>query len=617
MTSLVGALLGAAAGSGFFTALIGWRGTPSWTGRSGPTLLTKLRGPLAPLALRLAIAVTGFIAAVVLTKWLVAGLIVGVAGFSAPTVIGAKANRDREIERMAALATWGVEMVRDTIGAASGLIETLKATAATAPAAVRIPVQQLAARAEREPLPDALAKFADEVDHGVADTVSVTLQLAAANQAGSLQEALAELAENTRQEVSMRLRIEASRARQFTSARFIAGVVAVFSVGMVGFSRPYLAPYDTAWGQVALAVIGGLFIGSAIALVKMGQFKKPASNPRRAPHSHNPGHSRRRPPMIVGLALGTVIGIGFAISFWGLFPPREPLQSRLSELNEPTESGHRTETRRDRIGRAAARSFTPLGLRRGRVARDLRATSQSLEELGHRQIGDDAPRSGAAVGCLGHRLDQPNVDLPPAGGRGINPGRRTALPRARSLVARKGPRPPSRVAPPNKRLSGSCGPSPVRRGRNGTGLDRLGGPWHRVGVCRDQAGATASPIGQRTAVGRLRATGPRAGFDRTRRARRMDPAGQHLWISGAIVSAHQGPRLARASSDRSGDRSPAIHGAHVAPCRAHVLGVSGTDRLPGFCRHRQLVNGPAKPTPETPNYRRHEPPQPTFRRRNK
>ena len=91
--------------------------------------------------------------------------------------------------------------------------------------------------------------------------------------------------------------------------------------------------------------------------------------------------------MIVGLALGTVIGIGFAISFWGLFPPREPLQSRLSELNEPTESGHRTEPRRDRIGRAAARSFTPLGLRRGRVARDLRATSQSLEELAIAKLG--------------------------------------------------------------------------------------------------------------------------------------------------------------------------------------------------------------------------------------
>ncbi|MCY3634257.1 MAG: type II secretion system F family protein [bacterium] len=175
---------------------------------------------------------------------------------------------------MTALATW-VEMVRDTISAASGLTETLRATAVTAPMAVRVPVQQLAARAEREPLPEALAKFADEVDHGVADTVVVTLRLAAANQTGSLQEALAELAENTRHEVSMRLRIEASRARQFTSARFIAGVVAVFSIGMVGFSRSYLAPYETVWGQVALTVIGSLFIGSTIALVKMSQFNSP------------------------------------------------------------------------------------------------------------------------------------------------------------------------------------------------------------------------------------------------------------------------------------------------------------------------------------------------------
>jgi len=274
MTSLLGALLGALAGSGMFTAIIGWRGLPRWSKKGGLLVLERLRGPIPPLALRLAIAGAGFVVGTALTGWFAAGLIAGIAGFSSPTVIGAKASRDREVDRMTALATW-VEMVRDTTSAASGLTETLKATAATAPMAIRIPVQQLAARAEREPLPDALAKFADEVDHGVADSIAVTLRLAAANQTGPLRETLADLAENTRQEVSMRLRIEASRARQFTSARFIAGVVAVFSVGMVVFSRPYLAPYDTAWGQVALGVIGALFIGSTIALVKMGQFNSP------------------------------------------------------------------------------------------------------------------------------------------------------------------------------------------------------------------------------------------------------------------------------------------------------------------------------------------------------
>lgn len=91
--------------------------------------------------------------------------------------------------------------------------------------------------------------------------------------------------------------------------------------------------------------------------------------------------------MIVGLALGTVVGIGCAVAFWGLFPPRQPLQSRLSELNEPTEHSQRTQTRRDRIGRAAAQSFAPFGLRGRQVARDLRATSQSLEELAIAKLG--------------------------------------------------------------------------------------------------------------------------------------------------------------------------------------------------------------------------------------
>ncbi len=274
MTPLIGALLGAALGCGAFTAILSWRGFPSSPERTGPRRLSSLTRPNTLFVLRLALSVAGSAVAFGLTGWIVAGLFAGIAGFVSPTVLRAKANRDREVDRMTALATW-IEMVRDTVSAASGLTEALKATAVSAPSAIRTPVRQLAFRAERETLPDALAKFADEMDHAVADSVAVTLGLAAANQVGSLQETLAEIAENTRQEVSMRLRIEASRARQFTSARFVAGVVAVFSVGMVGFNRSYLAPFDTFSGQVALAVIGGLFVASGIALVQMSRFSSP------------------------------------------------------------------------------------------------------------------------------------------------------------------------------------------------------------------------------------------------------------------------------------------------------------------------------------------------------
>ena len=274
MSSLIGAMLGAALGTGAFTTIMGLRGFPPRSGTRPRKRGAWFQGSLTPLAVRSAIAISGGIAAVVSTGWLVAGFVVGIAAFLSPTVLRAKSNRDREMDRMNALATW-VEMLRDTISAASGLTETLKATAESAPAILRAPIRQLAARAERESLPVALAKFADEVDHAVADIVAVSLGLAATSQVGSLQESLADLAENTRQEVSMRLRIEASRARQFASARLIAGVVAVFSIAMVGFSRTYLAPFDTVSGQIALAVIGGLFIGSGVALERMSRFNSP------------------------------------------------------------------------------------------------------------------------------------------------------------------------------------------------------------------------------------------------------------------------------------------------------------------------------------------------------
>ena len=102
--------------------------------------------------------------------------------------------------------------------------------------------------------------------------------------------------------------------------------------------------------------------------------------------------------MTVGLVLGTVIGLGLAMVFWGLFPPRESLQIRLSELDLPTDDGHQSGTRRDKIGRAAAQSFGHLGLRGRRVERDLRAADQSLEELAVAKLGMLVLGAGLPVG---------------------------------------------------------------------------------------------------------------------------------------------------------------------------------------------------------------------------
>ena len=91
--------------------------------------------------------------------------------------------------------------------------------------------------------------------------------------------------------------------------------------------------------------------------------------------------------MTTGLVLGTMIGLGLAMSCWGLFPPRQPLETRLSELGQPTNDLHHASTRRDRIGRAAARSFSSLANWERRSERNLRAAGQSLEELAVAKLG--------------------------------------------------------------------------------------------------------------------------------------------------------------------------------------------------------------------------------------
>ena len=91
--------------------------------------------------------------------------------------------------------------------------------------------------------------------------------------------------------------------------------------------------------------------------------------------------------MIVGLVTGTMIGLGLTVILRGLFPPREALRSRLSELSQPIDLTSQSKTRRERMGRAAAQSFGRLAFRERRVERDLRAAGQTPEELALAKLG--------------------------------------------------------------------------------------------------------------------------------------------------------------------------------------------------------------------------------------
>jgi hypothetical protein len=72
----------------------------------------------------------------------------------------------------------------------------------------------------------------------------------------------------------MRLRVEAGRARTRTSVKVILGATGTLVLGLALFNRGYLAPYDTAVGQLVLLLVGGVF---AIAFVWLSRMTRPAS----------------------------------------------------------------------------------------------------------------------------------------------------------------------------------------------------------------------------------------------------------------------------------------------------------------------------------------------------
>jgi len=174
-----------------------------------------------------------------------------------------------------AVAGWA-EMLRDTLAAAAGLEQTILASAATAPAALRPEVAELAARLQRgERLPAALRVFADRVADPTCDLVVCSLSLASEHQVRQLAGLLGELAGEAREQVAMRLRVDAGRARTRTSVWVTVGTTVAFAAGLVLLNRPYLHPYDTPAGQLVLLTVGALFAVAFGWLARIGRLPEP------------------------------------------------------------------------------------------------------------------------------------------------------------------------------------------------------------------------------------------------------------------------------------------------------------------------------------------------------
>lgn len=267
MMALV-ALLGAGFGLGILLIVSGYDVTASVASHE---VTRRLPAELRTRALR---AAGGAGAILVLTRWPVAAIAVGLLGWFSPSLLGGRSHREAGVARTEAIASW-TEMLRDTIAAAHGLEAAIAATAPVAPTAIREEVLSLAIAIEREPLPRALQRLAADLAHPIADLVVSALSVAASGSVRELADLLGTLASAARDEAGMQLRIEAARARMRTAVRVITGCTVVTAAGLVVLNPGYVDVYSTGLGQVALSLIAICWGLALWWLARMSEFRAP------------------------------------------------------------------------------------------------------------------------------------------------------------------------------------------------------------------------------------------------------------------------------------------------------------------------------------------------------
>ena len=223
----------------------------------------QLRSSLDRIGTRqLGAALVAGLLALLVTRWALAGLAAAAIVFLWPRLFGGGRAGRRQLEKIEALAAW-TETLRDTATAAAGLEQAIPATVGAAHALLRAPVRDLAARLDgRVPLPEALARFADDVDDPAADMVVAALSLNARQRAGGLERILTSLAASSRTELEMRRKVEHERRALRRQAQRIALAVLGFIALQALFARGWVEPYSTPLGQLVLTVLTVIFIGS-------------------------------------------------------------------------------------------------------------------------------------------------------------------------------------------------------------------------------------------------------------------------------------------------------------------------------------------------------------------
>lgn len=224
---------------------------------------------------RVPLAVGAALLTLLLTRWVVAAAAVGALVVLWDALFGGAKEAKRSVARVEALAAW-TESLRDTVAGAVGLEQAIPSTVHAAAPVIQGELQTLADRLRvRVPLPEALQRFADDLDDSGADLIVAALILNSRLRGPGLRQVLGSLAESARAELDMRQRVNAGRRSTQRSVQIVVGVTVLFVVGLRLFNPAYVEPYGSPVGQVVLAFVLGFFVAGILWLRRLSRFETP------------------------------------------------------------------------------------------------------------------------------------------------------------------------------------------------------------------------------------------------------------------------------------------------------------------------------------------------------
>ncbi len=227
--------------------------------------LVGVRGAVAAAAGALVLVATGWVVAGVGTALLVLGW----------RGIGGAAGERKAMARLEGLAMW-TESLRDTIAGAVGLEQAIPASLRAAAPSIAGPLGRLVDRLHtRVALPEALHKFADDLDDSSADMIIAALIINARLRGPGLRDLLGALSGSVREELDMRRKVGAERRATRRSVQIVVAISVGLAMGLAIFNHGYVKTYDSPLGQLVLVIVVAFYAAGFIWLRKLANFDPP------------------------------------------------------------------------------------------------------------------------------------------------------------------------------------------------------------------------------------------------------------------------------------------------------------------------------------------------------